>query len=169
MATGPNKVRRTAQRQLAGETGPAASDVQMLPACHVVPRLCFAAIADPHQVRPAGVLPTLPPCGSRHTFAWLAPQPGVARREPTWSTARPPSSMRPEWAHDQNSRDPAQIDVAQKLAVCDRPKNELSRSIIVRVRGPSVSDRRGGDPAWQDGGRAVLQVEAARRGSGAGG
>ena len=59
----PNTVRRTAQRQLAGETVPAASDVQMLPACHVVPRLCFAAIADPHQVRPAGVLPTLPPCG----------------------------------------------------------------------------------------------------------
>jgi len=29
MATGPNKVRRTAQRQLAGETVPAANNVQM--------------------------------------------------------------------------------------------------------------------------------------------
>jgi hypothetical protein len=48
MATGPNKVRRTAQRQLAGETVPAANNVQMPPACHVVPRFCFAAIADPH-------------------------------------------------------------------------------------------------------------------------
>ena len=38
------------------------------------------------------VLATLPLCGSRHTFAWLAAQPGLARREPTWSTALPPSS-----------------------------------------------------------------------------
>ena len=51
-----------------------------------------AAIADPHSIRPAGVLGRLPPCGSRHTFAWLAAQPGVARHEPTWSTALPPSS-----------------------------------------------------------------------------
>ena len=85
----------------------------------------------------------------------------------TWSTARPPSSMRPELACEPKGRDPAQIDVARELGVWDRPKTNSRRARIVRVRDLASADRRGGDPAWEDGGRAVLQVEAARRGSGA--
>jgi hypothetical protein len=50
-----NKVRRTAQRQLAGETVPDANDVPMRPACHMAPRFCFAAITGPPRIRPAGV------------------------------------------------------------------------------------------------------------------
>ena len=49
------KFRRTAQRQLAGETVPDANDVPMRPARHMAPRYCFAAITGPPRIRPAGV------------------------------------------------------------------------------------------------------------------
>jgi len=42
------RIRRTAQRQLAGGTVPDAIDSYMPTACRVVFRFCFATSADPH-------------------------------------------------------------------------------------------------------------------------
>ena len=88
----------------------------------------------------------------------------------TWSTACPPSSMRPELAHEPKGRDPAQIDGAERVvgAGMDGIRNANGTKTEWKPGGSCAGSRRCGSargfPAWEDGGRAVLQVTTARRG-----
>ena len=81
------------QRQLAGERVPCAMGSRRPRFGGIFWFFCFAVIGDPGRVRPAVALATLPPCGSRHTFAWLAPQPGLRRVIMTFAWQLPVSSL----------------------------------------------------------------------------
>ena len=67
------------QRQLAGERVPGATDSQSLDTALAIPRFCSAPSDHPRRLQPADLLATLPPCGSRHTFAWFSLRSQLAR------------------------------------------------------------------------------------------